>query len=144
MDADLLVSRGMTAEASSDVEQAFAAAGLRPTLRRVPAHRGAEQLSWLVIAALPLTSFLTTLGAKLAEDAYKELRLLGHRVLRHAPDRTARSLVLEDDDSGTRVVLDGDLPDEGYRALLALDVAGRRGAVLVYDRGAGQWVARGR
>jgi hypothetical protein len=142
VDADLLVSRTLTAEAMDDIEQAFRAVGLRPTAYRVPPRRGPDEVSWLVIAALPLTSFLTTLGSKLAEDSYKELRQLARRVLRRAPDTKPSTLILEDQDSGTQIVLDAELPDTGYRALLTTDVAGHRGETLSYDKVAGRWVAR--
>jgi hypothetical protein len=142
LDADLLMSRTLTEDARQDIEQAFRAAGLRPTAYRVPPRRGPEELSWLVIAALPLSSFLTTLGSKLAEDSYKELRQLAHRVLKRAPAPKRSTLVLEDRDSGTQVVLDLDLPDVGYRTLLTADFAGHRGKIMRFDRIGRGWVAR--
>jgi hypothetical protein len=140
---DLLVSPTASSADVEEIEQAFRAAGLRPTAHRVPSRRGPEQFSWLVIAALPLSSFLTTLGAKLAEDSYKELRQLTLRVLGRAPSSNPSTLVLEDQDNGTQVILEPDLPDDGYRALLATDLTGYTGGRVRYDRRRGRWVASG-
>jgi hypothetical protein len=140
LDTRLLISRAASREDVEEIKQAFSAAGLDPTAYRVPPRRGPEELSWLVIAALPLSSFLTTLGAKLADDSYKELRRLTRRVLTRAPAAAPSTLVLEDRDSGTQVVLEPDLPDDGYRALLATDLTGHTGGRVRYDRDGGRWV----
>jgi hypothetical protein len=140
LDAHLLVDRWLSPDDLEDIEQAFRAAGLRPTMYRAPARRGLEELNWLVIAAIPLSSFLTTMGTKLAEDSYKELRQLAHRVFKRAPASKPSTLVLEDQDSGTQVVLTPDLPVEGYRALLKTDLAGYSGDRVRYDLTQERWV----
>jgi hypothetical protein len=140
LDAELLVDHRLGPDAVEGIEQAFRAAGLSPTVYRAPARRGAEELNWLVVAAIPLSSFLTTMGTKLAEDSYKELRQLAHRVFKRAPASKPSSLVLEDQDTGTQVVLTPDLPVEGYRALLDADLAGYDGDRVRYDPAQERWV----
>lgn len=140
MDVDLLVSRLVSPGDVDEIEQAFSDVGLRPTPHMVAPRRGPEELSWLVVAALPLSSFLTSLGAKMAEDSYKALRQLTRRVLTTTSGAKPLTLVLEDLASGTQVVLESDLPDDSYRTLLAADFAGHAGGRIHYDRGRGQWV----
>jgi hypothetical protein len=140
LDAHLLVDRRLSPDELEDIEQAFRAAGLRPTVYRAPARRGPEELNWLVIAAIPLSSFLTTMGTKLAEDSYKELRRLAHRVFGTAPASKPSTLVLEDQDTGTQVVLELDLPDNGYRALFKADLDSHSGDRMRYDRTQERWI----
>jgi hypothetical protein len=140
LDAHLLVDHRLSPDDLEDIEQAFRAAGLRPTVYRTPARRGPEELNWLVIAAIPLSSFLTTMGTKLAEDSYKELRQLARRVFGKAPASKPSPLVLEDQDTGTQVVLEPDLPEVGYRALLETDLAGYSGDTVRYDPAQERWI----
>jgi hypothetical protein len=140
LDAHLLVDRRLSPDDLEDIEQAFRSVGLHPTVYRAPARRGPEELNWLVIAAIPLSSFLTTLGTKLAEDSYKELRQLAHRVFGRAPASKPSTLVLEDQDTGTQVLLEADLDDTGYRALLKTDLAGLSGERVRYDRTQERWI----
>jgi hypothetical protein len=138
LDADLFVSRLIGPEDLDEMEQAFRSVGLRPVTYQAPPRRSAEDLSWLVIAALPLSSFLTSLSATLAEDSYKELRRLARRVFGRGSKPL--TLVLEDRDTGTQVILEPDLPEDGYRALLGADLTSYAGAKVRYDRGHGRWV----
>jgi hypothetical protein len=140
LNAHVLVAHGLSSDDLEDIEQAFRAAGLCPTVYRAPVRRGAEELNWLVVAAIPLSSFLTTLGTKLAEDSYKELRQLAHRVFGRASAPKSSTLVLEDQDTGTRVVLEPDLPDDGYRALFETDLASHSGDKVRYDPTQKRWV----
>jgi len=140
LDADLFVSRLIGPEDLDEMEQAFRSVGLRPVTYQAPPRRSAEDLSWLVIAALPLSSFLTSLSAKLAEDSYKELRRLAGRVFGRRTASKPLTLVLEDRDTGTQVVLEPDLPEDGYRALLGADLTSHAGAKVRYDRDHGRWV----
>jgi hypothetical protein len=55
-----------------------------------------------------------------------------------APAR-ARPLVLRDAASGLRVVLDRDLPAEGYQQLLVLDLSQFQAGPVHYDRAADRW-----
>ncbi|MGR6966282.1 hypothetical protein ACU610_17615 [Geodermatophilus sp. URMC 61] len=134
------MDRRLSPDDLEDIEQAFRAAGLRPTVYRTPARRGLEELNWLVIAAVPLSSFLTTMGTKLAEDSYKELRQLAHRVFGRAPASKASTLVLEDQDTGTQVVLEPDLSDKGYQALFETDFARYSGDTVRYDPTHERWI----
>ena len=141
MDADVLVSSQVRADLVTEIEAAFRDAGLSAAVRRVPARRGPAELGWLVIATIPLSSFLTTLTAKLAEDSYKGLRQLTRRVLSRAAAPATGTLVLEDRGTGTQVVLEADLPDDAYRALLASGLTGTADVTMRYDRSRQRWVA---
>ena len=143
MDADLFVSRQVGPADLHEMEQAFRSVGLRPVTYQAPPRRSAEDFGWLVIAALPLSSFLTSLSAKLAEDSYKELRRLAGRVFGRGGASKPLTLVLEDRDTGTQVVLEPDLPDDGYRALLSADLTCHAGAKVRYDRDHGRWTSSG-
>ena len=82
MDADLFVSRLIGPEdlPGRGGSRPSGPSGCVPSPTK-PRRVGVPKISsWLVIAALPLSSFLTSLSAKLAEDAHKELRRLAARV----------------------------------------------------------------
>jgi hypothetical protein len=116
--------------------------GLDPSLSPAPQLRSSD-LTWLVLASLPLVGFLNTLGNKLAEDGYEGLRDLVRHIARHG--RTTggnpRALLLEDQDTGTLIELGGELPEEGYRKLLELDLSSNVGVTLHYDIRTSQWTA---
>ena len=101
---------------------------------RVPAVRS-EGISWLALAALPLSGFLTTLGTSLAKDAHEAVRDRVQRILRRGHQAgVPGALVLEDRATGTRVVLEEDLPMAAYRALHDVELAGlAEGSTLRFD-----------
>ncbi|WP_051871579.1 hypothetical protein [Streptomyces sclerotialus] len=140
MEVDLVLSDKLSADVMDDIEAEFRGWGLTPTVRLLPPRRGA-QFDLLVLATLPLASFLNTLASKFAEDAFQSLRNLIQRVLpgRTTATGTAHVLVLQDEQSGTRITLEPDLPIEGYHALLTSDLAASPGATLRYDRARHAW-----
>jgi hypothetical protein len=126
-----------------DEEQALANAlrdlGIEPQVRALPARRSADQVAWLVLAMLPLNSFLTALGTKAGEDGYHWLRSVIGRL---APKRVAEStapLVIQDPGTGLQVVLPPDLPAQAYTQLLALDLTRFRLGPVYYDKQADHW-----
>jgi hypothetical protein len=76
-----------------------------------------------------------------AADAYRRLRsLVGAVVGRdRAQPRSPRALLLQDPDTGVRVVLEPDLPDEAYRLLLDVDLSRIHRGPLHYDRHGRRW-----
>lgn len=113
--------------------EAFTSLGFSTRTRVVPERRAAEQLTWLVLAALPLQAFLSGIGGKIGEDGYRGLKNTVQAVLgRHAVPPPA-PLVLQDSTSGLQIVLDHDLPEEGYRQLLDLDLSQFRLGPVRYD-----------
>src|ERR1700754_4531767 len=134
--AYVVVGPGFDSAALADLAERFRALGLEPTLAP-PVQVRSGELGWLVLAGLPLSAFLSTLGTKLAEDGYAGLHDLVARVARHGHGSGAPALVLEDDDAGTVVVLDDDLPDDSYRMLVELDLSGHAGVTLRYDAAGG-------
>ena len=140
VDAELVVSRLLTPEDVADIQDAFRALGVTTSARTAPRRRG-QELTWMVLASLPLSGFLTTLGTSMADDAYKSLSRLVRRVLRRAQASPggARALVLEDHASGSLVVMKLDLPDEGYSALFSTDLDAGSGATFRYDLAQHRW-----
>jgi len=142
VDAELVVNRGLTAEDVADIQEAFRALGLATSARVAPRLRG-QELSWLVLASLPLSGFLTTLGTSMAEDAYTRLKGLVRRVLLRGQGASGNTgaLLLEDRATGALVVMDVDLPDEAYSALFATDLSVGSGATFRYDATHHRWAA---
>jgi hypothetical protein len=122
-----------------DIVSAFEGLGVTAELRVAPRRRS-ESITWLALVALPLSSFFSTLGASLAKDAYQALRDLTERVLSGEKAAQPGTLVLEDRDSGTRVVLAAGLSNEAYQALLATDLSAvEPGSTLAYDATTRRW-----
>jgi hypothetical protein len=140
---DLVLSDRMTTEITDEIETEFRSLGLVPTVRLLRTRRSAE-LSWMILATLPLASFLNALGSYVAEDTFRSLRRLlgraGSRQDRAPAAAGPRTLVLRDTESTTEVILDPDLSIEGYRALLASDLSVLSGTTMRYDPVRRSWV----
>jgi hypothetical protein len=140
--ADLLVDAEVSAEQERLLVDGFARLGVAARARVVPARRGVGDLSWLVLVSLPLQAFLTAVGSQLAEDAHHGLRDLVGRLVpsRDRPAAaTPRPMVLRDAATGLQIVLEPDLPDDGYRQLVGLDLSRFRLGPVHYDRSLGRW-----
>ncbi len=72
--ADVLLSATVSPEQERAVVEAFGTLGVAARTRVLPVRRGPMELQWLILATLPLHAFLTGLGSKFAEDAYKRLK----------------------------------------------------------------------
>ena len=113
----------------------FKAMGLAADLRVVTARRSANDVAWLVLAALPVQSFVNQLAEDLGSDAYIRLKDFVTRILhrqRVSPE-AARLLVFQDTATGVQIVLEPDLPPEGYQELLHFDLSAIRRGPLHYD-----------
>ena len=138
--ADVLIRPGTSIDHEYDVVEAFATIDVVATTRLAPTQRSLNGVEWLVLAVLPLQAFLSGLGAKLAEDVYRELKDVVGRILRRSnPGRRERALVLQDTVNGLQVVLEPDLPIEAYRRLVELDLSAFRHGPIRYDRSRKAW-----
>ena len=137
--AEVLVAAEVPVEQERAIVLAFGDLGVAARARAVPTRRGAAELQWLVLAALPLQAFLSGLGSSLADGASKGLKRLVGRVLGSRPEPAPHVLVLQDAETRLQVVLEPDLPTEAYRALLRLDLSAFRAGPLHYDRHGGRW-----
>ncbi|MFD3925920.1 hypothetical protein [Streptomyces sp. NPDC058614] len=138
--ADLIISNQVAREEEQPLTAALSALGVTTSVRVLPPRRAAESLTWLILIALPLQGFLQTLGDKAAEDGYRLLQ----KAFRSLRRPTAAAVppppvVLQDPATGLRIVLDHDLPDEGYQRLLAVDLTQYHLGPLHYDRAQGRW-----
>ncbi|MEW2530098.1 hypothetical protein [Streptomyces sp. NPDC047071] len=140
--AELLLDPDVTDALGDDLVAALAGLGVRTArVRRAVGHRGAGDVPWLVLAALPLQAFLSGLGAEAVRDAYAAFKAAVGRLARRdgAAAAPPRPLVLRDDRSGLSVVLEPDLPAEAYERLLGLDLTAFRVGPLHYDRQQSRW-----
>jgi len=140
--AHVVVGPGFEPSGLADLAEQFRRLGLEPSLAPTPQLRGGD-MTWLVLASLPLAGFLGTLGTKLAEDGYSGLRDLVVRIAHHGrrAGRSAHALLLEDEGTGTLIELDEALPDESYRRLLEVDLSANAGVTLRYEATSGRWTA---
>jgi hypothetical protein len=139
--ADVFVDREVPAEAERDLVAALATAGVTANAKVVPARRGPEQLQWLMLIAVPLQAFLTSVGEAAAADAWAGVKGALRRLAgRQAPERT-RPVVLQDPGTGLQIVLSPDLSEEGYRRLTQLDLTTFTRGPVRYDADAGRWIS---
>jgi hypothetical protein len=111
--ADVLVDGPLSAEREALISQALATLGVSGRIRVLPLRRGASELQWLILMTLPLQAFLTSIGGKFGEDAYRGFQNIIRRLFRPeqaAPAAASRPIVLKDAASGLQIVLDTDLP----------------------------------
>ena len=139
--ADLFVDPQLAQELQDLAIGSMAALGVSARVRIVPPRRGGSELQWLVLAALPLQAFLTSIGGKIADDAYTGFQSAVNKLLRRESPQLPhpRPMVLQDTVSGLRIVLDHDLPPEGYQQLLTLDLSRYRLGPVHYDRVHQRW-----
>jgi hypothetical protein len=140
--ADILVDGPLSTEREALIRQALATLGASGQIRVLPLRRGASELQWLVLVTLPLQAFLGSVGGKFGEDAYRGFQNIIRKLLRPehaAPTAPSRPMVLKDAASGLRIVLDSDLPPEGYQQLLTLNLSQFRFGPVHYDRAGRRW-----
>jgi hypothetical protein len=119
----------------------FEIVGLAADVREVSRRRSLGNIAWLILAAVPLKSFLDQLVKESATDAYRRFSTFVDSVFRRGKETTRPPsvLVLRDTLTGVQVVLEPDLPAEGFKQLLNLDLATVRRGPLHYDRHRRQW-----
>jgi hypothetical protein len=142
IEAEVTIDRGASPSELEGVAAAFRAVGIEPAVRA-----GYVQLSelppWMVMAFLPITAFLTALGAEAGKDAYRRIKDLVQRVrdARAESKQPPGNFILEDTETKVQVVLGLGLIDEAYEALIRLDLHSLAPGPVFYDRTRGQWVS---
>ncbi|MFI7134186.1 hypothetical protein ACIBQ1_51570 [Nonomuraea sp. NPDC050153] len=141
--ADIFVAPHATSAQEQPIVAALTALGLSTRVRMLPPRRGPEQLEWLILAALPLQAFLSGLGTKIADDGYRGLQKAVRAVIGgrgSVPDSVpGPPVVLQDPATGLQIVLDADLPEEGYQQLVTLDLTQFELGPVRYDRVQRRW-----
>lgn len=142
--AELLLDRDASEDLRRDLVSALAGLGVHTArVRRAVDHRGAADIPWIMLAALPLQAFLSGLGAEAVKDSYAAFKDVVRRSSRAGgpgpADPAPRPLVLQDRRTGLRVVLEPGLPGEAYEQLIGLDLARFTEGPLHYDREQGRW-----
>lgn len=136
--AELLFARGVDVDLTTGVAAEFRRFGFVTEVRTRHSHRGPDEITWLMLAALPLQAFLSGVGAEMVKDVYtkaKQLRPSGKK----AKSDGLVPLVLQDAESELKVILEADLPPEAIRQLVELDLGAYRTGPLHYDRTRKKW-----
>ncbi|MET9830928.1 hypothetical protein ABZ078_16770 [Streptomyces sp. NPDC006385] len=146
---ELFVDDEVTADDRQLLSDAVGGLGVTVRPKPTPALRGADTVTWVVLALLPLQAVLTSLGTKAGEDAWARLRKTvasiaarrGTTAQEPGPPTgtSATPLVLQDTTTGIRILMEPDLPDGAYAALRELDLSRFQYGPLHYDREAQRW-----
>ncbi|GAB2869224.1 hypothetical protein GCM10027074_41140 [Streptomyces deserti] len=142
--AELLFAQEVSEVLEKELTARFRELGMPAVrVRRALSHRGPAELQWLVLASLPLQAFLSGLGSEAVKDGYLALKDLVSRLFRRdgtaQGEATPRPLVLQDERSGLRIVLEPDLPQRAYEQLAVLDLTQFSVGPLHYDRALRRW-----
>jgi hypothetical protein len=135
--AELLFDHEISTELAGNLEGTFRRLGFVTNTRRRLPHRGPDEFTWLMLAALPLQAFLSGIGSEVVKDLYAKAKRLspsGRKV-----DEAQIPLVLQDTKTELKIVLDADLPAEAIRQLVGLDLGGYRFGPLHYDQQQKKW-----
>lgn len=141
--AEVLVAYKPSAEEAAQLYNDFKEIGLITNVREVSPRRSFD-FAWMILAALPWKPFVDKLIQEFASDAYKRLKIVTTRIFDRrqlSPKIEQRLLVLQDTLTGVQVVLEPDLPAEGYRQLLNFDLSAIQRGPLHYDQHRKQWRA---
>jgi hypothetical protein len=135
--AELLFDQEISVELAGDLEATFRQLGFATVARRRLPHRGPDNLTWLMLAALPLQAFLSGIGAEAVKDLYakaKQLAPSGRKA-----KKAQAPLVLQDTKTELKIILEADLPAEAIRQLVGLDLGAYRTGPLHYDQRQKKW-----
>lgn len=137
--ADVYVGAREAPGAESALVDALKALGFTVRVKIWPVRRSVAEIHWLFLVALPLQAFLGGVGAKLADDVYGSLKEAVRRTPREPEPGPERSVVLQDTETGVRILLGGELDDRAFDALRDLDLARFRNGTLRYDTAEARW-----
>jgi hypothetical protein len=135
---DVSVDVEASEEEVEAVDAAFRDVGLSVEVRASYVRKSVGLLPWIVLIVLPLKGFLEQLGREAATDTYAALKRLVARI-REARQGNEGSIVVEDPESSTTLVIGEDLPDEAYIGLYKMDPEDYEGAYLLWDPDRGEW-----
>ncbi|MEU6145728.1 hypothetical protein ABZ848_35990 [Streptomyces sp. NPDC047081] len=142
---DLFVDETAPAGHETPLVEALGSLGFRVRARALPTRRPIEQLAWAVLIVLPLQAFLSALGGKAGEDAHRGLRSAVRKVLRRGPEAAPReepaTVLLQDPETGVRIILGPHLDDAAYRDLRALDLTRFTHGPVRYDPAEARWLS---
>ena len=145
--ADVFIDSTLPPGEEEQFVDTLAALGVPARVHVLQPRRSAAELQWIILAALPLQSFLSGVGSNFANDAYQAFQGAVRKLFRHVPvieapstqTPTARPVVLQDATSGVQVVLEPDLPVAAYEQLLQLDLSQFRFGPIHYDQAGKRW-----
>jgi hypothetical protein len=145
--AEVILDGRVGADDEQHLIAALTACGVTSQVKIIPPRRDTQALTWIVLIALPLQGFLSSLGQKAAGNAYAAFTNAVQRLLRRHGQRAGpaaagdspRVLVLQDPETGLRVIFEPDLPDAAHDQLRALDLSRYRYGPLHYDRLLKRW-----
>jgi hypothetical protein len=136
---ELVFDHDIDTESADGVEIAFQRHGFVTVPRRRLPHRGPDEFTWLMLAALPLQAFLSGIGREVVTDVYARAKQLAvHRKKDKNGDNRA-PLVLQDVTTELKIVLDADLPAEAIGQLVGLDLGAYQAGPLHYDQHQRKW-----
>ncbi|MFD7625908.1 hypothetical protein ACFV7Q_07660 [Streptomyces sp. NPDC059851] len=102
-------------------------AGVTATCMLRPIRRGAADAVLVLVTSAVLEPFLSTLFARLAEQAHKGLKAFVDGLLRGRPDGAeAPEGVIVESATGGRVTFTADLPEQAYEQAVGLEACGDR------------------
>lgn len=136
--AELIFEYGTDADLTAGLADEFRRSGFVTEVRTRLPHRGPDQITWLMLAALPLQAFLSGIGAEAVKDVYAKAKRLA-TAGRKATSEAKVPLVLQDAESELKVILEADLPPEAISQLVDLDLGAYRIGPLHYDRTRRTW-----
>lgn len=135
--AELIFDYGADIDMAAGLEAEFRRLGFATERRTRHAHRGPDEITWLMLASLPLQAFLSGIGTEVVGDLYVKAKKLATSGKKKADGRVP--LVLRDTESELKVILESDLPPEAIRQLTGLDLSAYRIGPLHYDRAVKKW-----
>ncbi|HKS49837.1 MAG TPA: hypothetical protein VJT49_32970 [Amycolatopsis sp.] len=137
---ELLFDHDVSVEPATDLEATFRQLGFVTSTRRRLPHRGPNELTWLMLASLPLQAFLSGIGAEAVKDLYAKAKRLTRSSRKTAKDGGNQvPLVLHDTATGLEIILEPGLPAEAIRQLIGLDLRAYRTGPLHYDQHQKKW-----
>ena len=120
------------------VVEAARTEGIRGSVQAVVERRGLGELPWLVVLSAPISVFVSAFFAAAGNDAYGGLRRLVSRLFR-ARRNSNGCVELEDNDSGTYIILTDDLPVEAYQHLAKIGLERLKGGYWVWESEHHKW-----
>lgn len=138
--AELLFDHDIGVEPAGDLEATFRQLGFATISRNRLPHRAADEITWLMLVALPLHAFLSGIGSAAVKDVYAKAKQLvpAHRKAKDTEDNRI-PLVLQDSNTGLKIIFDADLPGEAIRQLVDLDLDAYPSGPLHYDQHRKKW-----
>jgi len=123
------------------VQDAFAKAGVEVDVQAAYERKGIGEFPWIVLLSVPATAFFSAMAAAAGKDAYRALKGIIGAVwaVRKRCSGPRGDVILRDEDTGTWIMLEPDLPEEAYEKLAGLDPTRFRAGSLRYDWELGEW-----